>query len=27
KVIEYCKKNPQKNLYTFKNQASNDLPN
>ncbi|EJY9947177.1 acid-activated periplasmic chaperone HdeB, partial [Shigella sonnei] len=25
--IEYCKKNPQKNLYTFKNQASNDLPN
>ncbi|MGK3349137.1 acid-activated periplasmic chaperone HdeB, partial [Escherichia coli] len=24
---EYCKKNPQKNLYTFKNQASNDLPN
>ncbi|ENS2250290.1 acid-activated periplasmic chaperone HdeB, partial [Escherichia coli] len=22
-----CKKNPQKNLYTFKNQASNDLPN
>ncbi|EFH2869389.1 TPA: acid-activated periplasmic chaperone HdeB, partial [Escherichia coli] len=20
-------KNPQKNLYTFKNQASNDLPN
>ncbi|EFO3821084.1 acid-resistance protein HdeB, partial [Escherichia coli] len=23
----YCKKNPQKNLYTFKNQASNDLPN
>ena len=27
KVIEYCKKNPQKNLYTFKNQASNDVPN
>ena len=27
KVIEYCKKNPQKNLFTFKNQASNDLPN
>ncbi len=27
KVIEEGKKNPQKNLYTFKNQASNDLPN
>lgn len=27
KVIEYCKKKPAENLYTFKNQASNDLPN
>lgn len=26
KVIEYYKKNPQKNLYTFKNQTSNNLP-
>ena len=25
KVIEYCKKNPQKNLYTFKNQAQDFL--
>lgn len=27
KVIEYCQKNPQKQLYTFKDKAANDLPN
>lgn len=26
-VIEYCKKNPEKNLYTFKEKNANVLPN
>ena len=26
-VVEYCKKNPQKNLYTFKDKLANVLPN
>ncbi|ENP0141403.1 acid-activated periplasmic chaperone HdeB [Escherichia coli] len=26
-VVEYCKENPQKNLYTYKDKLANILPN